>query len=271
MNTAESYFPNRIVCLTEEARETLYLLGEEHRVVGISGFAAHADPDKKKPRVSGFSSANVDKIVALQPDLVIGYSDVQAKIAKELIARGVTVWVNNHRSVEGIFQMIVQIGSLVGKAKIALGLVKSLRKGMEKTCAFNRQQPHKPTIYFEEWPDPLISGIQWVSELITFAGGKDIFEELSSSSLAKNRVIPNSDEVVTRNPDIIIASWCGKKVNKNQIIQRPGWENITAVKNDYIYEIPSDILLNPGPAALSKGLVQIAELIQQWHHQKINQ
>ncbi|MEO0338641.1 MAG: cobalamin-binding protein [Bacteroidota bacterium] len=262
----EGFYPRRIICLTEEPTETLYLLGEEQRIVGISGFTVRpAKARKEKPKVSAFTTANIDQIIELQPDLVIGFSDIQADIARELIARGITVWINNHRSVAGIYQMIVQLGSLVGKSTEAITLVQQIRENLEESCAANQKQANKPKIYFEEWYNPLITGIQWVGELIELAGGVDIFKELQKESLAKDRIIADHQEVVQRNPDIIIASWCGKKFKKDQLASRENWDKINALKNNFVFEIKSELILQPGPAAVTEGVQQMASIIEKWH------
>ncbi len=266
MSTREDFFPKRIVCLTEEPTEMLYLLGEEHRIVGISGFTVRPKKARKeKPKVSAFTSANIEEIISLKPDLVIGFSDIQSDIARELIARGVTVWINNHRSVEEIYHMMVQLGSLVGKQDEAMSLVHQACTNAERICSPNLRRPVKPKVYFEEWYDPLITGIRWVSEIITIAGGIDIFAERQHASLAKDRIIADPEDVVRRNPDIIIASWCGKKFKKERLIQRENWNTIQAVKNDFIYEIKSDIILQPGPAAVTEGIQAMASIIETWH------
>ncbi|MET0636066.1 MAG: cobalamin-binding protein [Chitinophagaceae bacterium] len=260
------YFPKRIICLTEETTETLYLLGEQERIVGISGFTVRpAQARKEKPVVSAFTDANIEKIVSLQPDLVIGFSDIQAGIAQQLIARGITVWINNQRTVAGIYAMIIQLGSLVGKTDDATKLVSRYQAIIEQIKQTGDSFTTKPKVYFEEWYDPLISGIGWVSELVELAGGIDIFHEYQPGSLARDRIISNPDEVIQRNPDIIIASWCGKKFKKEKLINRPGWDKISAVKNDAIVEIRSSEILQPGPAALTAGIQQIASIIQKWH------
>lgn len=265
MNADSDFFPKRIVCMTEETVETLYLLGEQHRIVGISGFAVRpAGVRKEKPVVSTFTDANVDKILDLQPDLVIGFSDIQAEIAKQLIAKGITVWINNYRTVEGIYNMIAQLGSLVGKTAGAHHLIRQYKKGIA-TIRQNLPEKRKPTVYFEEWFDPLISGICWVSELIELAGGTDIYKEHQHAPLAKNRIIGDPNDVVERNPDIILASWCGKAFKKDRLVSRENWKHINAVKNDFIFEIKSSVILQPGPAALSEGVHQIAGIIKKWH------
>ncbi len=260
------YGPQRIVCLTEETVETLYLLGEQDRIVGISGFVVRPIAARKeKPVVSAFTDADTDKILALQPDLVIGFSDIQASIAKELISRGVTVWVNNHRTVQGILKMIVQLGALVGKQQEAIRIAGDYAMRLKDIQQLSNQQLHRPKVYFEEWFDPLISGICWVSELVEIAGGDDIYREFQTQSLAKNRIIANPDEVIERNPDIIIASWCGKKFKKEKMLSRKGWNQIAAIKHDFVFEIKSSKILQPGPAALTDGLADIAAIIMRWH------
>ena len=265
MSIPGDFFPKRIVCLTEEPTETLYLLCEEHRIVGISGFTMRpARARKEKPKVSAFTTADIGKITALQPDLVIGFSDIQADIARELIANGITVWINNHRSVDEIFNMMVQLGSMVGKSEQAVALVNQIRSDIERINEASQRTPVKPKVYFEEWYDPLIAGSIWVSELIELAGGIDVFKESHVSSLAKDRIIADHNEVVIRNPDIIIASWCGKKFKKEKLVSRTNWDQINAVKNDFVFELKSEIILQPGPAAVTEGIAQIASLIEKW-------
>lgn len=269
MNGRQDFFPKRIVCLTEEPVETLYLLGEQDRIVGISGFTVRPPQARKeKPIVSAFIDANIDKIIALQPDLVIGFSDIQAGIAKELIAKGITVWINNYRTVEGIFNMVVQLGNLVGRSEMAINLVNQFKKEIENVSQSARRKENKPRVYFEEWFDPLISGICWVSELIELAGGIDIYKEKQNASLAKDRIIADNNEVVVRNPDIIIASWCGKKFKKEKLVSRENWHKINAVKNDFVFEIKSPVILQPGPAAVTQGIKEIAGIIDKWHSKK---
>lgn len=259
------YGPKRIVCLTEETTETLYLLGEEARIVGISGFTVRPKRARKeKPVVSTFLDANMDSIISLHPDLVIGFSDIQAPIAKELISKGITVWVNNHRSVQGILEMMMQLGSLVGQQEKVYAMINQIRSGIEtlreETVGWNK----RPSVYFEEWYDPLISGIQWVSELIEIAGGRDIYPEHRMASLAKDRIIEDINDVVRRDPDIILASWCGKKFKKHRMLQRSNWKNIKAIKTDSVFEIRSEIILQPGPAALMEGLPILHKHFSDW-------
>lgn len=262
----QDHFPKRIVCLTEETTETLYLLGEQERIVGITGFTVRpAKARKEKPIVSAFTDASIDKIMALKPDMVIGFSDIQANIAKELIANGVTVWINNHRTVAGIFDLIIQLGSLVGKYEKATQLVDHYKIEIEKIRAAGEKRRIKPKVYFEEWFDPLISGICWVSQLIELAGGIDIYKEKQNASLAKDRIIANKNEVVERNPDIIVASWCGKMFKKEKLVGREHWNTINAVRNDLIFEIDSSIILQPGPAAVTDGIRALATIIDRWH------
>ncbi|WP_398482991.1 cobalamin-binding protein [Tardiphaga sp.] len=249
-----SYPPERIVCLTEETVETLYLLGEQDRIVGVSGYAVRPPQVRReKPRVSAFISADVPKILALEPDLVLCFSDLQAEIAAALIRAGVAVHVFNQRDVAGIFAMIGTLGALVDAKNRADELLArlSLRLSSVNTAAKSRQA--KPRVYFEEWDDPLITGIGWVSELIELAGGIDVFPQMRFQKAAKDRIV-SPDQVREAMPDVILASWCGKKVVPEKIRQRPGWSDIPAVRNNRIVEIKSPLILQPGPAALTDGL-----------------
>ncbi len=258
------YSPKRIVCLTEEPTETLYLLGEEARIVGISGFTVRPKRARKeKPKVSTFLEAKIDDILALQPDLVIGFSDIQASIAKALIEKGITVWINNHRSVQGILEMIVQLGALVGKRERAMDLVQKMENNIRQIKQNTAGWETRPRVYFEEWFDPLIFGIQWVSEIIAIAGGIDIFKD-RQASLAKGRIIEDDEEVIQRNPDIILVSWCGKMFKKEKMLLRKSWDGIPAIKTDTIHEIKSEIILQPGPAALLEGIPLIHQIIKDW-------
>jgi iron complex transport system substrate-binding protein len=245
--------PSRIVCLTEETVETLYLLGEQHRIVGVSGYAVRPPQVRReKPRVSAFVSADIPKILALQPDLVLAFSDLQAAIVADLVRAGIAVHVFNQRDIAGILAMIGTLGALVDAADRAGQLAAGFEKRLAAVAATLRPSP-KPKVYFEEWDDPLISGIGWVSELIEIAGGEDILPELRSRQAAKDRII-SPEQVRTAAPDVILASWCGKKVVPEKIRQRPGWNEIPAVRNDRIVEIKSALILQPGPAALTDGL-----------------
>jgi iron complex transport system substrate-binding protein len=253
--------PRRIVCLTEETTETLYLLGEQHRIVGISGFTCRPKEAREKPKVSAFTSAKIDKILELQPDLVIGFSNLQAQIAHDLIKAGVNVLVTNQRSVEEIFETILMVARLVGAENGGAGLVNRLRAGLEEIERSAGRFPYRPRVYFEEWMDPLISGIRWVEELIEIAGGQPVFPELRYQQSAGGRIVAPAD-VAAANPDVIIASWCGRKVNHNQIRDRQGWSAINAVRNGHIYEVKSTYILQPGPASLTDGVQQIHAILK---------
>lgn len=244
--------PQRIVCLTEETVETLYLLGEQDRIVGVSGYAVRPPQVRReKPRVSAFISADVPKILALDPDLVLAFSDLQADIVADLVRAGVAVHVFNQRDIAGILTMIRTLGGLIGESAKADALASQFEQRLADIAAIRRNS--QPRIYFEEWDDPLISGIGWVSELIAIAGGKDVFPQLAREKAAKDRIV-TPDAVIAANPDVILASWCGKKVVPGKIRQRPGWDAITAVRDNRIVEIKSPLILQPGPAALTDGL-----------------
>ncbi len=252
-------FPRRIVCLTEETTETLYLLGEQDRIVGVSGYTARPPEARRKPKVSAFISAKFDKILALEPDLVLGFSNLQADIARELISRGVTVMVFNQRSVDEIFDTIRLLGRIVGAGRRAESLATELRAGLDAIAAESQGQP-RPRVFFEEWHDPLISGIRWVEELMEIAGGECIFPALRHEHDARNRIVDPAD-VVKRDPEVIIASWCGRKVNPAWIRARPGWDRITAVRTGQVHEVKSTIILQPGPAALTDGVRRLREIL----------
>jgi len=258
--TPSPIYPSRIVCLTEETTETLYLLGEGDRVVGVSGYTVRPPEARQKPRVSAFINAKFDKIEALRPDLILAFSDLQADIAAELARRGFNVVLFNQRSVAEILQMIRMLGGLIGRSDRAEALASKLEADLasirEQASAFAQ----RPRIYFEEWDDPLISGIQWVEELVEIAGGDPIFPELRYAKLAKDRIV-QSEEVVRRTPDVIIASWCGKAVKKDKIASRPGWDALPAVRAGRIHEIKSAYILQPGPASLTEGVRQLHEII----------
>jgi iron complex transport system substrate-binding protein len=244
--------PRRIVCLTEETVETLYLLGEQARIVGVSGYAVRPPQVRReKPRVSAFTTANIEKILALRPDLVLTFSDLQADIAAALIKAGVAVHAFNHRDVAGIFTMIRTVGALVGCGERAETLADELTRRIAQISSFRRTA--QPRVYFEEWDEPMISGIGWVSELIEIAGGVDVFAQLRHQAAAKDRIV-SCEAVIAAAPDIILASWCGKKVVPEKIRARPGWDKIPAVRNNRIMEIKSPLILQPGPAALTDGL-----------------
>jgi iron complex transport system substrate-binding protein len=253
-------YPRRIVCLTEEPTEILYLLGEGDRVVGVSGYTVRPPEARSKPRVSAFTTARYDKICSLEPDLVLGFSDLQADIAAELIRRGVPVMIFNQRTVAEILQTILMIGGLVGRPQEADKLVRELTTGLDAAARAASQLGCRPRVYFEEWMDPLISGIRWVDELIEIAGGEPVFPELREMRLARDRIV-EPDAVARRNPHVIIASWCGKRLNPDTVRNRPGWQEISAVRKDRIFEIKSAYILQPGPASLTDGLAQMREII----------
>lgn len=253
--------PRRIICLTEETVETLYLLREDERIVGLTGFAVRPKEARRKPRVSAFTSAKIDKILSLEPDLVLGFSDLQADIARDLIRAGVNVLVFNQRSVDEILQMIATLARIANAESRGLDLVGRLRRNLDAIAAEAMRRPHRPRVFFEEWPEPLISGIRWVEELVEIAGGDPIFPELRRKQSATGRVVEPS-AVAERNPEVILASWCGKKVNEETIRQRPGWSQVAAVANNRIHEIKSAYILQPGPAALTDGVAQIQQALQ---------
>jgi iron complex transport system substrate-binding protein len=258
-------FPERIVCLTEETTETLYLLEEDWRIVGISGFTVRPPRARKdKPRVSAFTSAKTDRIIGLRPDLVLGFSDLQADIAAELIRAGIEVHVFNHRSVAEILRMIRTLGGMIGCEAKTAQLVEQLGAGLTEVRERASGLRQRPRVYFEEWDSPQISGICWVSELVALAGGDDCFPELAAQPLGKNRIIADPLEVPRRAPDIILGSWCGKKFQPERVAMRAGWAHIPAVRNGYVREIKSSIILQPGPAALTDGVRAIQEIILEW-------
>ncbi len=264
MSARPGSHPSRIVCLTEETTEALYLLGEEHRIVGISGFTVRPPRARReKPRVSAFTSAKIDRILALKPDLAIGFSDIQADIARDLVRAGVEVWISNHRSVEGILGYTLRLGAMVGAADRAQALVAEMETAIATARAAAALLPRAPRVYFEEWDEPPISGIQWVCELIRIAGGEDIFPERAACSLARDRILADPGEVVRRAPDLILGSWCGKKFQPAAVAARAGWSAIPAVARGAIAEIKSPIILQPGPAAILDGLPLLSRLIAQ--------
>ncbi|HUA79637.1 MAG TPA: cobalamin-binding protein [Dyella sp.] len=258
-------FPQRIVCLTEEPTEVLYALGEEHRIVGISGFTVRPPRARKeKPKVSAFTSAKVGDILALEPDLVIGFSDIQADIARELIHAGIEVWISNHRSVDGILAYIRRLGAMVGAHEKAERYAQRAEAHLAQVRAAAAAWPKRPKVYFEEWDEPIITGIRWVAELIGIAGGEDLFPELARESLAKHRILADGSEVIRRAPDIILGSWCGKRFRPERVAERPGWKGIPAVLRGDMYEIKSPIILQPGPAALFDGLDAMHAVMADW-------
>lgn len=258
-------YPERIVCLTEEPTEVLYALGEEQRIVGISGFTVRpARARQEKPRVSAFTTAKLDKILALRPDLAIGFSDMQADIAQALIRAGVEVWISNHRSVAGIVAYTRRVGAMVGAGDKAGRYADDLQARVYKVREAASRLPRRPKVYFEEWDEPMISAIRWVSELIGIAGGDDIFPERALASLGRDRIVADAGEVIAGAPDIIIGSWCGKKFRAETVAARPGWANVPAVRDGELHEIKSPLILQPGPAALTDGLDALHEIFARW-------
>ena len=255
-----STYPSRIVCLTEETTETLYLLGEGDRVVGISGYTVRPPEARSKPKVSAFINARFDKIEALKPDLILGFSDLQADIAAELIRRGYHVVIFNQRTIAEILRMIRSVAALVGRQAAGETLANDLARGLDRVRTAAAQLPRRPRVFFEEWDDPLISGICWVDELIEIAGGDSIFPGLRNAALAKDRIV-SADEVRAADPEVIIASWCGKAMKKRTIVERPGWSTVNAVQNDRIYEIKSTYILQPGPASLTEGVTRLHDVL----------
>ncbi|HTH79322.1 MAG TPA: cobalamin-binding protein [Ramlibacter sp.] len=259
------YAPRRIVCLTEETTEWLYMLGEEARIVGISGYTVRPRRARdEKPKVSAFLSAKIDKILALKPDCVFGFSDLQADIAAELVRRGVQVTVFNQRSVDEIFSMLYQVAAMVGRVERGLELLAQMRLRLGAIVSEASALARRPRVYFEEWDEPAISGIRWVSELVSIAGGDDCFPELAAQALGKDRIIADTGEIVRRNPDIIVGSWCGKKFRPEKVAARAGWQDVAAVKNAQLFEIKSADILQPGPAALTDGVDQLHRIVMDW-------
>jgi iron complex transport system substrate-binding protein len=256
-----STYPSRIVCLTEETTETLYLLGEGDRVVGVSGYTVRPPEARQKPKVSAFINARFDKIEALEPDLILAFSDLKAVIARELVRRGYSVYTFNQRTVAEILQMVRIVGALVGRATEGEALAERFDANLRAIAEAARALPRRPRVFFEEWDDPLISGISWVDELVEIAGGEPVFPELRRGRLGKERIVDPS-AVIQRNPEIIVASWCGKAMKKKTILSRPGWDVIDAVRRDRIYEIKSTYILQPGPASLTDGVRLLHEIIR---------
>jgi len=262
--------PRRIVCLTEEPTEVLYAIGEQDRIVGISGFTVRpARARREKPKVSAFTSAKIGEILKLEPDFVIGFSDIQADIARELIAAGVEVWISNHRSVAGILDYIRRLGAIVGVAEKAEALAQRAEQHITQVQNAANSLPRRPRVYFEEWDEPMISGIRWVAELVRIAGGDDVFPERAEKSLARDRIIADAGEVVSRAPDIIIGSWCGKKFRPDKVRARSGWDAIPAVRSGQLHEVKSPIILQPGPAALFDGLDELHRIVAAWANREL--
>ena len=256
----DSTWPSRIACLTEETTEILYLLGEGDRVVGISGYTVRPPEARSKPKVAAFINARFDKIDALKPDLILGFSDLQADIASELIRRGYNVVIFNQRTIAEILRMIRTVAALVGRQAAGETLADDLERGLDRVRDMAAQLPRRPRVFFEEWDDPLISGICWVDELIEIAGGDPIFPQLRSAGLAKDRIV-SVDAVRAADPEVIVASWCGKAMKKRTIVERPGWSTVSAVRNDHVYEIKSTYILQPGPASLTEGVTRLHDCI----------
>lgn len=254
-------YPTRIICLTEETTETLYLLGEGDRVVGISGYTVRPPEARRKPKVSSFLHARYEKIEALEPDLILAFSDLQAEITNDLVKRGYPVFTFNQRSVAEILQMIRVLAGIVGVAEKGEALAATFERGLDAIREQAAALPRRPRVFFEEWYEPLISGIRWTEELVSIAGGEPIFPELASAGLARDRIVAGED-VIARAPEVIIGSWCGKPVRKERIKARPGWGAIPAVRDDQIYEVKSTYSLQPGPAALTEGVTQLHAIIR---------
>ena len=265
---SNNFGPQRIVCLTEETTEWLYLLGQEAKIVGISGYTVRPRRAREeKPKVSAFLSAKIDKILALKPDCVFGFSDLQADIAALLIRAGIQVTVFNQRSVDEIFTMLYQVAAMVGEAKQGEQRLLQMRDQLDAIQTTASKYIRRPKIYFEEWDEPHISAIRWVSELISIAGGDDCFPELALMPMGKDRIIADGQTIVDRAPDIIIGSWCGKKFRAEKVDARVGWQDIPAIKNKQLFEIKSADILQPGPAALTDGVAQLHRIVQQWQEQ----
>jgi len=263
--SARAVGPQRIVCLTEEPTEVLYALGEERRIVGISGFTVRPPRARKeKPKVSAFTSAKIDAILALEPDFVVGFSDIQADIARELVRAGVEVWISNHRSVAGILDYIRRLGALVGAGDAADAYARRAEAHIAEIERAAAALPRRPRVYFEEWDEPPITGIRWVAELIRIAGGDDVFPERAAMPLARDRILADASEVVRRAPDMIFGSWCGKKFRPDHVAARSGWSEIPAVRDGELHEIKSPMILQPGPAALFDGLDALHARIAVW-------
>jgi iron complex transport system substrate-binding protein len=261
--------PQRIVCLTEETTEWLYELGQEHKIVGISGYTVRPPRARhEKPKVSAFISAKIDKILDLQPDCVFGFSDLQADIAAALIRQGIQVTMFNQRSVAEIFSMLYQVAAMVGQESLGLQKIAQMQSQIQtiknQVQALTDAGAKRPKVFFEEWDVPHISAIAWVSELLGIAGGDDCFPELAKEPLGKNRIIALSQTIIDKNPDIIIGSWCGKKFRPDHVAARQGWQEVAAVKNQQLFEVKSSYILQPGPAALTDGLQQLHSIIEQW-------
>lgn len=257
---APSRYPRRIVCLTEETTETLYRLGLQDRIVGVSGFTVRPPEARQKPKVSSFLDADYEKILALEPDLVLGFSDLQAPLGAELARRGVPVYLFNQRSLVQILETVRIIGALVGAAPAAERLADELEANVRRLAEANASLPRRPRVFFEEWHEPLIAGIRWVSELIELLGGDDVCAECRTEQGAKGRIY-TPEVIAQRDPELVIASWCGRKARREKMVARPAWADVTAVKNDQLYEVRSPFILQPGPALFTDGAAQVARII----------
>jgi iron complex transport system substrate-binding protein len=258
-------YPQRIVCLTEETTEWLYLLGQEQRIVGISGYTVRPPRARQeKPRISSFLDGKIDRIVALQPDLVIGFSDMQAALADKLIRAGLNVLVTNQRSVAEIFQTLRLVAGLVGQQERSEAWIAQCQARHAQIAQAARAWPRRPRVYFEEWDEPMISAIRWVSELVAVAGGDDVFPELALQSMGRDRVIADALQPARRAPDLIIGSWCGKKFRPEKVAARAGWAEVPAVRHSELHEIKSCDILQPGPAALTDGLEKLHAICARW-------
>ncbi|HET7359003.1 MAG TPA: ABC transporter substrate-binding protein [Rhodanobacteraceae bacterium] len=265
MSAARELYPRRIVCMTEEPTEVLYALGEEDRIVGISGFTVRPPRARReKPKVSAFTSAKIGEILKLQPDLAIGFSDIQADIARDLVKAGVEVWISNHRSVDGILGYIRRLGAMVGAPARAEAYAARAEAHIEAVRAAATALPRRPRVYFEEWDEPPITAIGWVAELVRIAGGDDIFPERAAMPLGRDRILADGAEAARRMPDIVIGSWCGKKFQPGKVAARPGWANVPAVRDGELHEVKSPLILQPGPAALADGLDALHAIIAAW-------
>lgn len=267
--TLQPKWPERIICLTEETTEALYLMEEDHRIIGISAYTMRPERARReKTKVSAYITARTEKILALKPDLVLAFSDMQADIVADLIKEGINVHCFNHRSISETLQMIRTLSSLIGKPEKGEKLVTELQSNLTNIQQQAAKLPIRPKVYFEEWFDPIITGIGWVSELIEIAGGIDCYQEFAKQSLAKNRIVADASDVIAKQPDIYIASWCGRKFDKEKVTSRDGWQDIPAIKNDDIYEVNSTDILQPDPAALTDGVAELARIIEQWSNRQ---
>jgi iron complex transport system substrate-binding protein len=255
-------WPQRIVCLTEETTETLYLLGEQDRIAGVSGYTVRPPEARKKPKISAFINAKFDRILDLKPDLVLAFSDLQADITAELVRRGLTVVNFNQRSVEEILQMILALSRLVGAVAKGQALVDKLRRGLDEVAQSAARFRRRPRVFFEEWHEPLISGIRWVDELVELAGGEPLFPDLRRCQGAKDRIV-TPEQVALKDPEVVIASWCGRKVNFDAIRARPGWSEVSAIRAGRLFEVKSTYILQPGPAAVTDGVRQIHKILSE--------